>query len=89
MDDIAHGLTLSVRATVALTAEEWQLYTLSMNCDIVAKELNDAASKALSCGDPQEAYRIFERAQKVWFDYGASDQGATGVFENLHRAVFG
>lgn len=74
---------------VNLSASEWQLYTVSMDCTEAARALNKAASEALSCGDPARAYGIFSLAQNKWADFGAWDSEPRWEFERLHRRVFG
>lgn len=82
------GLTLQVKATVELTAREWQLFTASMDCEAAAKALNEAASEALSCGDSRRAWAIFSRAQNDWAEYGAADSEPSWRFEVMHARVF-
>lgn len=82
-------MKIEMKVKVTLSADEWDLYTTSMKCGNAAKGLNAAASKALSCGDSDEAYRIFREAQLAWADYGAYDSEPSWVFAKLHQRVFG
>ena len=99
------GLTTSVKATVNLTGRQWEIFspenmadggpdsmsleeaTIHYN-DCVAR-LNDAASEALSCGDPDKAREIFDRAQRAWAYFGAEDSEPTWKFVRLMREVYG
>lgn len=92
------GLTLRTTATVILTAHEWELFS-SYEKDGTPEEkarlveatraLNEAASKALSCGDPREAGRIFRAAQREYEDMGADDSEPTWKFEAMMKKVYG
>lgn len=75
--------TVTARVAVKLTANDWQLFTASMNCTRAAAALNRAASKALSTGDVKEAWAIFQEAQNEWAAYGAADTEPRWVFADL------
>lgn len=84
MHDTFQGIVTSkTTVKVLLTPEDWQLFTLSMNCTPAARALNKAASKALSTGDKQKAWAIFRDAQDEWAEYGAADTEPRYVFADL------
>ncbi len=81
-------VTIESRVTVEWTAEQWHLNVEDRDCDAAAAALNEAASAALSCGDADEAWRMFCDAQEKWSDYGAGDTNVTDEFWKLHDFVF-
>jgi len=83
------SITKRVHMRVRLTAKDWQLYTASMDCGDAADALNDAATKALSCGDPKEAYEIFRKARNEWAEWGAYDSEPGHEFGDLFIEAFG
>lgn len=82
-------ITKTVQMNVRLTAEDWQLYTASMDCDEAAEGLNVAASMALSCGDPKRAVEIFRKARNEWAEWGAYDSEPGHEWADLFTEAFG
>ena len=85
---VTDKLVLKVKA-VDLTAEDWQLYTGSMDCSWAAQELNKAAKKALNADTIEEAHSIFEKAQMEYRTFGAFDTEPRDVFAELAAKLFG
>ena len=83
------SITKRVHMRVRLTAKDWQLYTASMDCEDAADALNDAATKALSCGDPKEAVKIFSEARNKWAEFGAYDSEPGHEWADLFTEAFG
>lgn len=90
------GLTIHVTATVALTARDWQLYTYELEKTPKGRArlaqavlaLNEAASRALSCGDPYRAWRIFNAERSMHEEAGAEDSEPREVFERMWQKVY-
>jgi hypothetical protein len=80
---ITYQGTITTKVKVRLTAEDWELFTTSMNCNTAAAALNLAASKALTQGDRNAAWTIFDEAADAYAQYGASDTEPRNVFADL------
>jgi hypothetical protein len=91
------GLKMAVDVQVLLTGREWQIYSLDkdptpeqrgryMDCVMA---LNEAASKALSCGDRNKARTIFDAARDRYADMGAADSEPRWKFEEFLERVYG
>jgi len=97
------GLTTNVKATVDLTGRQWEIFSPEVMAEGGASDLvqvtihhnecvtalNAAATEALSCGNPREAWEIFGKAQREWAHFGAEDSEPTWKFTRLMREVFG
>ena len=98
------GLTTNVTASVSLTGREWEIFSPEVmveGSDSMSLEeatarheecvaaLNAAASEALSCGDPNEAWKIFGKVQRAWSYFGAEDSEPTWKFTRLMGKVYG
>lgn len=75
--------------TVDLSADDWQLFTVSMDCDKAAKALNRAASEGLSMPTATEAFVHWEAVSDQWAKYGAADSEPRWVMRDLIGQVFG
>lgn len=83
-------LTITRTATVNLTANEWQLYSESMNCTRAAAALNAAAAEAINRSTTAaEAMKCFYPAMNKWADYGAADSEPYYVASDLFTRAFG
>jgi hypothetical protein len=88
MDGIDYEGTVTVKVKVRLTAQDWQLFTASMNCNSAAAALNIAASKALSTNNVDEAWAIFRGAERLGELRRCRHRAALGVRRSggpLHR----
>ena len=83
------GTHPSGRFKIRLTADDWQLFTASMDCTQAAAALNLAAQKALNTGSPNRAWAIFREAQDEWMEYGAADTEPRNVFQDLMEEFYG
>lgn len=84
-----YHVTIKSIVSVDYTADEWQLFTASMDCEDAAMALNEAASEALSCGNYSRAWEIWNKAATKWQNWGAADSEPRYEFELLTRRVFG
>ena len=72
-----------------LTAEQWDLFTNSMDCTEAANALNETFKAAFNSGrDAMEIRTIMEIIQSNYSNYGAYDTEPTQVIEALIRKVF-
>lgn len=74
---------------VELSPEEWQLFTDMPGAMEAARQLNIAASEALSLSTREAAKEHFNVARDEWAEYGAADTEPRWVFEDLCDEVFG
>ena len=84
-----YPITIERKVTVNLTADQWQLFTVSMNCTQAAKALNRAASEGLSLPTASEAFAHWEITSDRWANYGAADSEPRWVMRDLIAQVFG
>lgn len=77
------------KVTVEHSPEEWELYSGMEGVEVAAHWLNVAASQALSCGDPEQAWKIWNGEVVKWAKYGASDTEPRWHFEHLFNKVYG
>jgi hypothetical protein len=90
------------KSRISLTAKEWELYVDSMNCDEVAKILNDSldvliknARKKIATGNVNPYDEMEDVGQTMWEimddykDYGAYDTEPRRVLENILNQEFG
>ena len=84
-----YPITIERRVTVNLTADDWQLFTASMDCTEAARALNIAASEGLSLPTAIEAFGHWEVVSDLWARYGASDTEPRCVMRDLIMQVFG
>ena len=82
-------VTYKVTATVDLTADNWQLFTASMDCTEAAVALNKAATEALALPTAREAYKHFTKAQQKYADFGAWDSEPSWEFDAMVERVYG
>jgi hypothetical protein len=84
-----YPITIERKVTVDLTADDWQLFTASMDCAQAAKALNRAASEGLSLPTATEAFAHWSTIADLWARYGASDTEPRWVMRDLVMQVFG
>jgi len=83
-------ITRSVKATVKLTADQWQLYTCSMECGEAADGLNQAAEIAIaSSSSTAEAMQMMDEAFSKYSKFGAADSEPIHVAVSLFQQAFG
>ena len=81
--------TVPTTKRLSLSADDWELFTGSMNCTKAAAGLNRAANLALKCGDPREAISILAAEQERWREYGANDSEPCIVVADIIAAKYG
>lgn len=86
---MTYPITIRRQVTVDLTADQWQLFTATMNCTQAAKALNRAASEGLSLPTPREAWDHWCTISDLWANYGAADTEPRWVMRDLITQVFG
>lgn len=59
--------------TITLTADEWELFTLTMDCTAAADALNAALAVAMTLPTRREAYEYWLAEAEAWDRYGAAD----------------
>jgi hypothetical protein len=75
---------------LALTAEDWQLYTASMDCGNAALELNQTFTGAVNSGFGRRQVReLMAIVMHTWREYGAEDTEPRSVVGDLVDRVFG
>lgn len=84
-----YPITIERRVTVDLPADDWQLFTASMNCTAAARALNIAASEGLSLPTREEAWKHWTTVSDLWAKYGAADSEPRWVMRDLMDQVFG
>jgi hypothetical protein len=85
-----NGLTITKRFAVNLTADQWQLYTESMDCTDAALQLNAGMTGILNSGlgisqAMNDAYALLGDFSK----FGASDSEPIWVAERLIQEALG
>ena len=73
-----------------LTAEQWQLYTASMDCVLTARLINSNVAKIINAAsDKDQAYRRACEVLDKYADFGASDSEPRYVLRNVLAEFFG
>ena len=69
------NLTKIVSIRADFTADQWGLFTCSMDCGPAAANLNYTLETAVNDRDNtrSDVYRIISNAMSKWADYGATD----------------
>ena len=85
-----NGLTVTKRFAVTLTADQWELYTCSMDCSDAALQLNAGMTGILNSGlglsqSMRDAYHLLSQFRR----YGATDSEPIRVAERLIEKAFG
>lgn len=84
------SLIINKKVELNYSADKWQLYTASMNCDEAAQELNKAFTEAVNSGlGKLEVYKSVEAVMRKYDNFGATDSEPRWVLEDLIRKVFG
>lgn len=79
---IIHNTTIQV----PLTADDWDLYTSSMDCTPAALDLNQTFENAVNAGlDLEEVERRVYSIQRKWSKFGASDTEPNAVVQQIIR----
>jgi hypothetical protein len=72
-----------------LTADDWQLYTNSKNCDAAAIELNNQLAAAFNAGCPRPDVEAFVvQAMKKNKEFGAYDTEPCAVLADILDHLF-
>lgn len=84
------GLELSYKVKINFTADQWGLYTCSMNCGQAARGLNSAFKKAIeSSPTAYEAYQKMNEAFDKYANYGAADSEPASFCRYVLRKIYG
>lgn len=82
--------TKKVTAQVNLSAEDWQLYTSSMDCEAAAQGLNRGIEDAIGTSSTvNEAYKKFCKVANAFRAFGAADSEPQYVAEDILTKAFG
>ena len=82
--------TRAVKAQVNLTADQWQLFTASMDCTEAAESLNRMAEIAIaSSSNSREAMRRMANTINKYSDFGAADSEPIYVMRRLFAEAYG
>ena len=69
---------------ISLCAEQWQLFTCSMDCDQAAEHINRSIERSFNQGDSREVcQKKALEAMKMNSKYGAMDSEPLWVLEDL------
>lgn len=83
-------LKRSTQVLCELTAQQWQLFTSSMDCDRAARGLNRAVTIACrECSSWDQAHQYIMQAQSRFAKYGAADTEPDVVVYEILDAVYG
>jgi hypothetical protein len=84
------GVTIKKTVEINLSADEWELYTVSMDCTEAAAELNKAMTEAINTSDTAaEAYRKSEGTFSKLANFGASDSEPLYHMNSILHKVYG
>lgn len=73
-----------------LTAEQWQLYTSSMDCRMAARTINSKVARIINAAsDKDQAYRNACEVLNLYSDFGASDSEPRYVLRKVLAEFFG
>lgn len=89
MERRLRGVTVSKQATLALSADDWDLYTSSMDCSQAAQAINEAIQTAFNRGDSEaEVRRRATAVMQQYADYGAMDTEPRGMLEAVLEYLY-
>lgn len=82
-------ISIKKQVILKLTADDWQLYTTSMDCSTAAGALNNAFEFWFNIGATREKLvkEVYE-VMKIWSEYGAADSEPMYVLEKLADTVY-
>lgn len=73
-----------------LTADDWQLYTVSMNCNAAAAALNKAIIESVGEGlSRDETDYAVEKVMDKYSSFGAYDSEPRGVLRDTLDKIYG
>ena len=82
-------ISIKKQVRLDLTADDWQLYTTSKDCDAAACALNNVFEFWFNTEAPREKLvREMYEIMKIWSEYGAADSEPMYVLEDLVDAVY-
>lgn len=83
------NVTKTVTVNINLTADQWQLYTASMDCEPVAKILNGQFNHLANRHAPRDEFEsAMEKLMREYSSYGASDSEPRWMLEDLLNEQF-
>ena len=83
------NVTKRVVMNIALTADQWQLFTASMKCGTAARALNSTFNALSKRGANKDEFRVgMEAVMEQYSDYGASDSEPRWMLEDLLEMHF-
>lgn len=83
-------LNMSITIDPAFTAEDWQLYTSSMDCVPAANSLNKALKEAVNSGaNREDVEKLVNKEMNRLRNFGAIDSEPRWFLEDVLDQIFG
>lgn len=83
-------LNLKLIVDPVFTAEDWQLFTCSMDCSAAANSLNKALKEAINSGvDRRTTRSLVHREMNNLSKFGAADSEPLWFLEQILDSVYG
>ena len=84
------GIEIKKTVNINLSADEWELYTASMDCTEAAAELNKAMTEAINSSETaDEAYKKLKGTFSKLGKFGASDSEPLYHMNDILHKVYG
>ena len=82
-------ITRTVKVNCDLSADEWELFTDSMDCTVAAETLNSTFNRLVNAGHTRrQVQNEMVRVMDEFSEYGASDSEPYYVLDYILREVF-
>ena len=82
-------ISIKKKVVLSLTADDWQLYTTSMNCKRPTIALNDTFEYWFNIGaSREELMKYMYDVMNSWREYGTADSEPMHVLEKLADMVY-
>lgn len=78
----------AMKPPVSLSADDWQLYTASMDCTLAVAELNLALARGIKARSEDDFQAGMDAVCRKFAGYGASDPEALRLVERYRKAAF-
>jgi len=89
MSYIKNGLNITRHIEPTFTADQWDLYTRSKDCDHVAKELNSTLADCFNSGkEASETFQTMWLVMKKYADYGACDSEPCHMLDKVMMVLY-
>ena len=83
------GVTKTTKISLSLTAEDWELFTYTMDCTGVAEAINKGVEKAINeATSAREAAGAGYAVLRKYADYGALDSEPLRCLDRIIEEVF-